>query len=185
MSDLTDLYGEDDTGTSKQKVTTRNRAAKPTERIEQTRGRRRSINDPQLKLAVMNQIPGYHLCWVNDESNRIAFHQEAGYDFVTKDEVGLTRTTPVPTNNDVGSRVRQWVGTAQNGEPIYAFLMKIPEGWHKEDLMEPHNRSQEILRAIQKGNVAPNVQGASERVENAYVPQGGIQMNDSLAHRER
>ena len=184
--DLTDLYGTTDTGSSKKpnKVTARSRKVKTTERVEQTRGRRRSINDPQLKLAVTHQIPGYHLCWTNDEDNRIEYALDAGYEFASKKEIGLSESTPVPANNDVGDKVRRYVGTDKQNNPLYAYLLKIPEDWHKEDLMVPHKRSQDILRAIQKGKVAPDAEGNSNSA-NTYVPDGGIQMSDSLAVRER
>lgn len=184
--DLTDLYGSDDTDISKKGTNARTtRSAKPTDRIERTRGRRTSINAPQQRLAVLNTIPGYHLCWTNDEDNRIEFALDAGYEFVNKAEVGMARSAPVPTNNDVGDRVRQWVGTKRDNSPLYAYLMKIPEDWHREDLAIPHDKAQETLRAIHKGRVAPGANGESGSVENVYVPQGGIEMKESIVRRER
>ena len=40
-----------------------------TVRSQSQRPRRSSFGVPRLTLAVQNEIPGYHLCWMNDDGN--------------------------------------------------------------------------------------------------------------------
>ena len=39
-------------------------------------------------------------------------------------------------NSDVGNKVRAIVGTTEQNEPLYAYLMKIKKEWFEEDQMD-------------------------------------------------
>ena len=52
-----------------------------TVRSQAQRPRRNSIGVPRLTLAVTNEIPGHHLCWMNDDGN-VQNALDSGYEFV-------------------------------------------------------------------------------------------------------
>ena len=105
-----------------------------TVRSQAQRPRRNSIGVPRLTLAVLNEIPGYHLCWMNDDGN-VQNALDSGYEFVTRGETELANGV-TPQNTDMSDKIKQKVGTTQQGDILYAFLMKIKKEWHEEDMFE-------------------------------------------------
>jgi hypothetical protein len=98
------------------------------------RKKKNVFNGTRTKLSVQKQIPGYHLHIMNDLSGRIEQALENGYDFVSPEEVGGVETNVVSRNGDItGSRVRWTVGATEDGQPLYAYLMKIKQEWYDED----------------------------------------------------
>ena len=122
-----------------------------TVRSQSQRPRRNSIGVPRLTLAVTDEIPGYHLCWMNDDGN-VENAVNSGYEFVTRGETELVYGV-TPLNVDLADKIKQKVGTTQQGEILYAFLMKIKNEWHEEDMAEIAQENKRIEEAIAGGNI--------------------------------
>lgn len=95
------------------------------------RQRPESFGGPRLKLTVPYQIPGMHLFFENDDDNG-AIEQllYEGFSFVTKSEVGLSRSEierTVVADDDVTERVSRFVGKKADGTAMRAYLLKCPE----------------------------------------------------------
>ena len=104
-----------------------------------------------INLAKAFDQAGWHLHIFNDEGARIQEALEGGYEFVTRDEVGSSLSDRVTeVNTDLGEKVRFRVGTKEDGEGMFAYLMKIPKEWYLEDqkmLQEKNNRIDDAIRA--------------------------------------
>jgi hypothetical protein len=124
------------------------------------RNKRKPLGVRRSKLAVPHEISGYHLRYINDEPGRIMQAMDGDYAFVEPQEVGL------PENKD--NRVRVLVGSQENGEPLYAFLMKIPMEYYLEDQREKTKVLDQIDSAIRRGEIDRTAG------DNRYVPEGGI-----------
>ena len=124
-------------------------------RTQTQRPRRNSLGTPKLTLAVQNEIPGYHLCWMNDDGN-VENAIDSGYEFVTRGETELENGV-TPSNIDQGDKIRQKVGTTASNEPLYAYLMKIKQEWHEEDMFEIETQNKRIEEAVAGGNINGSV----------------------------
>ena len=122
-----------------------------TVRSQAQRPRRNSIGVPRLTLAVLNEIPGYHLCWMNDDGN-VQNALDSGYEFVTRGETELANGV-TPQNTDVSDKIKQKVGTTQQGDVLYAYLMKIKNEWHEEDMFEIEKQNKAVEDSIASGNI--------------------------------
>jgi hypothetical protein len=118
---------------------------------------RKPFGIPRSKLAVSFLIEGYHLHWVNDTPGRIHEALSGDYEFVTPKEVGL---------EDKDDRVKQLVGTNEDGSAMSAYLMKIREEWYQQD--------QEASQAAQDSIDSQIRNGALEDSGGRYIPQNGI-----------
>jgi hypothetical protein len=122
-----------------------------TVRSQAQRPRRNSIGVPRLTLAVKFEIPGQHLCWMNDDGN-VEQALDSGYEFVTRGEteleVGIT-----PSNVDMSDKIKQKVGTTQQGDVLYAYLMKIKQEWFEEDMEAIEAQNKQVEDAIASGNI--------------------------------
>lgn len=116
---------------------------------------------------------GWHLHIFNDDGNRVQEALNNGYEFVTRDEIGNSLVDNViPTNNDLGEKVRFLVGRNDDGNGVFAYLMKIPTVWWEEDQKELQNRPDLIDKAIRSGR--NNKEGFSN--DNFY--NAGIQLTN-------
>jgi hypothetical protein len=122
-----------------------------TVRSQAQRPRRNSIGVPRLTLAVTNEIPGHHLCWMNDDGN-VQNALDSGYEFVTRGETELANGV-TPQNTDMSDKVKQKVGTTQQGDVLYAYLMKIKNEWHEEDMAAIELQNKQVEDAIASGNI--------------------------------
>jgi len=122
-----------------------------TVRSQAQRPRRNSIGVPRLTLAVKFEIPGHHLCWMNDDGN-VESALDSGYEFVTRSETELEDGV-TPSNVDMGDRIKQKVGTTQQGDILYAYLMKIKNEWHEEDMATIEAQNKQVEDAIASGNI--------------------------------
>lgn len=120
---------------------------------------------------VSTKIPGHHLHWINDwhpqMTDRLQQALRAGYRYVSPEEVD---TYPASNggnpNADLGgTRVSRIVGTRPDGQPITAYLMKIPEQWWMEHQKPIAERADAVDKAIRRGVVAGPV-------EQGYIPKG-------------
>ena len=120
-------------------------------RSQAQRPRRNSIGVPRLTLAVRNEIPGFHLCWMNDDGN-VQNALDSGYEFVLRGETEL-ESGVTPSNIDQTDKIKQKVGTTASNEPLYAYLMKIKQEWHEEDMAEIEKQNKAVEDAIAGGNI--------------------------------
>lgn len=103
---------------------------------------RRPFGTLQQKLAYPER-PGYHRHWFNDVPGRISQALEAGYEHVKDSE---------------GKPVTRVVGVAEQGGPLNAFIMEIPEEWYQEDMIAHEKVDAERLEAVRN----PTVQGTPD-----------------------
>jgi hypothetical protein len=126
-----------------------------TVRSQAQRPRRNSIGVPRLTLAVKFEIPGHHLCWMNDDGN-VEQALDSGYEFVTRGETEL-EVGVTPTNVDISDKIKQKVGTTQQGDVLYAYLMKIKQEWFEEDMQAIEAQNKQVEDAIASGNINGSV----------------------------
>ena len=122
-----------------------------TVRSQAQRPRRNSIGVPRLTLAVKFDIPGHHMCWMNDDGN-VESALDSGYEFVTRGGTELEDGVS-PSNVDMSDRIKQKVGTTQQGDVLYAYLMKIKNEWHEEDMASIESQNKQVEDAIASGNI--------------------------------
>ena len=126
-----------------------------TVRSQAQRPRRNSIGVPRLTLAVKFEIPGHHLCWMNDDGN-VESALDSGYEFVTRGETELENGV-TPSNVDMSDKIKQKVGTTQQGDILYAYLMKIKNEWHEEDMASIEAQNKMVEDAVAGGNINGDV----------------------------
>jgi hypothetical protein len=128
-----------------------NKTTTESTKVERTR-QRGAFNGTRGKLQVGKSIPGFHLHIFNDTPGRIQASLDTGYEFVHPEEVGGVTENVTSRNTDLGDKVRFLVGS-QDGEPQYAYLMKIREDWWLEDQKELQIRNDKTDAAIRGGKL--------------------------------
>ena len=121
------------------------------------------LGGKRLKMTAPDR-KGYHRHWFNDVGTRLSDAQAAGYTFV-HDEATLDETE----GNEVSTRKRQAVGTQENDQPMYAYLMEIPERFYQEDQAAKQAEIDETEAAMKRG-LTPG----QEQQAHQYVPAEGI-----------
>lgn len=133
-----------------------------------TRRKKNAFNGTQLKLSVNYTIPGYHLHVLTDDGSRIHEALEAGYEFVTPEEIGGVSENVTSRNGDLGNRVRFLVNPRTGeGSAKFGYLMKQREEWYKEDQAALAAKNNLIDNTIRKGKITGDN-------PNFYVRNGGI-----------
>lgn len=94
---------------------------------------------------------GWTLHIFNDTPGRIEEALSAGWEFVTRDEIGGVVANVVDGNTDLGTKVRFRVGKDETGDGLFAYLMKIPTYAYLEEQQEIQNRNDAIDHAIRAG----------------------------------
>jgi hypothetical protein len=107
-----------------------------------------SANRKRLEVA---QRPGYVRRWFNDQDDRIARAEAAGYAFVLKGETAVGDKEVARGNTDINSRTSTVVGRTAQSQPIRAYLMEIPEAWYQEDQLKKEATNQMVDDAIRAG----------------------------------
>lgn len=131
---------------------------------------------PQQKLSLLKHDPGFHYHWINDYPGRVTQAQLGGYAFVMAEEVNLLPGV-VDLNTDAGSRVSMIVGQADNGEPLRAFLMKIPLDLYQENQAYHQQRVDQVDAAIRQGRTT-----ADTASDAFYQPKGQpIRLSNKLS----
>jgi hypothetical protein len=120
-------------------------------RSQAQRTRRSSFGAPKLSMAVTVEVPGHHLCWMNDDGN-VEKALESGYEFVSKHETEIENGVS-PSNVDMTDRIKLKVGTLEGGDALYAYLMKIKNEWYEEDMNTIEQENRKIEEAIAGGNI--------------------------------
>lgn len=134
-------------------------AVAPQRRV--TRETRRSFGSMDQKLRAEKR-PGFHRHWFNEVPGRIDDAREAGYEHV------LDRH---------GKHEKRVVGKHQSGDPLFAYLMEIPEEWYTEDMERLQSRIDETDSAIKRGALG------EQQGENRYVPAQGIKIGANRTSR--
>lgn len=134
---------------------------------------RQPLNGRALKLEVFGEIPGHHLYIAKDEGARLMLMENAGYSFVEAGE--LQGFGAQAHNTDPGSRVRFVLGVKGSGEPMYGYLMKIPEEFWQQDQAGIERTNREIDAQIKGGKIG-ETQGTDDerrytRPEHTYQPE--------------
>ena len=107
--------------------------------------------------------------WLNDQDGRVQRAEEAGYQFVSRDEIAHVGDPDVhQDNSDLNSKVSKVVGRTEGNQPIRAFLMKIPKEFYDEDQAAKEERNAMVDKAIRAGKA-----GGTD-VENKY---GDVRMS--------
>lgn len=113
-----------------------------------------------LKMALPPEFEGdkeHHYYWANDTNSRV-------YDLTVRDDYDVVRTAKPEASDE--DRVRLPVGSDENGQPVYAVLLRKPIESRRLDMAEREAAIREHERSLQK-NGAPTADG-SERV-NGYA----------------
>ena len=142
------------------------------------------------RLEVFGDKPGFIRRWFNDDKggSNVGAALQSGWRFAERKDVQLNAAV-TPRNADLGSRVQQVVGTNENGTPLFAYLMEIPE-WlfnkHQEARIAYHNS----LRAqIKAGTIG--MKTGDGRYSRDNLPPGertklpGISMDTKLVNTNR
>lgn len=134
-----------------------------------TRKRRGVFNGLRQKLQVFGEIPGYHLCYINDVPGNIIQAKDGGYEFVSSKEIEFGNDSVVSRNATEGTGVKVLVGTNEDNSPMFAYLMKIRNEFYEEDQADIQAYSDKINEQIRGGNIEGSV-GRDGR----YIPKSGI-----------
>lgn len=114
------------------------------------------LSVPQRKLEVP-EIPGYHLRWFRGTQSRLAQAVQAGYEFVSPDEVKLNNVSlggdaSKTGNTDMGSRVSVAEGgETENGQAVRLYLMKQKLEFKAEDDAILSKRNDSVVAALTVG----------------------------------
>lgn len=135
--------------------------------------RRKSHQLARYRLSVPHGIEGYYIRWCNDDGKELQWRLQSDYEFVAAEEVGLT------SENQDDTKVKRIVGTRENGEPLWAYLLKIRQDWRDEDVKEESQLQASFEKQVKGGQIA--VAGN----DNRYVPKGGIAINNSSERRSK
>lgn len=136
------------------------------DRVEERQPRGRiPFGIPRAKLAVMGEIPGYEIAWINDIGGRIDEAVAGGFEFVSRKEIHLAVGAEVtPSNSDLGDRISMVVGSIkQTGAPLRAYLMKLKKEYADENRQILKDRREQRMKSIERGKASP-------LGENFYVP---------------
>jgi hypothetical protein len=132
-------------------------------------------------LDLDGEIPGYHCYICNDEGNKLEQALDHGYRFAQPKEVLRPNGNIVSYNNDLGDKIRYTVGKSKFGEPIYAYLLKIPLEIWEEDNAYREEKNLQIDRELQSGNFnAPKGSGLSKNDLESMPQHSSVRTNLGL-----
>ncbi len=112
--------------------------------------------------------------WCNDDKGgtTVGLALKSGWKFTERTDVKLNAAV-TPRNNDLGSYVRQHVGTDEKGDPMYAYLMEQPKWLYERQNYGPGSREeyhQRLEGQIREGTLG---QKAGEKRISAGRPHPG------------
>lgn len=122
-----------------------------------TRTTRGVFNGTRGKLKIADEDvqrfkeAGWTLYIFNDSPGRIEEALSAGWEFVTRDEIGGLVSNVVDSNTDLGNKIRFRVGQNEAGDGLFAYLMKIPTAAYLEEQREIQSKVDLIDSAIRTG----------------------------------
>lgn len=128
-----------------------------------TRRTRNVFNGTVGKLTINPDVvdrydkEGWHLHIFNDTPGRVEEALSAGYEFVTPEEIGSAVTSVVSRNTALDDKVKYLVGASEEGNGMYAYLMKTRKEYYFEDQEQLQKRNDYIDGQIRSGrNTASN-----------------------------
>lgn len=107
------------------------------------------FNVPRLRL-YHDPIPGFHLAWINDEKGHVERALDGGYTFVEKPRSQKADAVARQGGGDLANMERRLVGVDDSGGPIYAYLMKIADDLHAEDMKVHEEGYKKVEQAINR-----------------------------------
>jgi len=95
------------------------------------------------RLEDHNPRPGWVRWWCNDDNGGVTIGNavKSGWTFVERTDAQLNDAV-VPRNVDLGSKVAQYVGQDEAGQPMYAYLMEMPEWLYERHQTGPGSREE-------------------------------------------
>jgi hypothetical protein len=140
--------------------------AKATER------KRVPMSIPRRKLEVADR-PGWVRYWVNDYPGRVQQARAGGYDHVLEGAVDIANNSlgadsTNSGNAGMGSPICLTVGTTDQGGPLLAYLMEIPEEWHQADQKVIQDKVDLIDKTIRRQGIAADGESGVDS-KNRYV----------------
>ena len=142
------------------------------EEIDAIRANRQRLDGRVEKLKIHGTIPGYHLHIFNEDGARLEEAQRAGYAFVKRNEIQAVGRDVASFNTDPGENVRFTVGKRDNGNPMYGYLMKIPEEIFQEDQQALEEYNTGVDGAIRRGSVGTKDEATMD-TKQRYIPTSG------------
>lgn len=145
-------------------------AMNPANSLEQSqekfsqRRKRVSMSTASRKLETP-ELPGYYLHWVSGEADRIAKAIRAEYTFVQKEELPgytleLGDQTGISGSGDMGNAISVLAGgSANDGQALRLYLMKLPMELREEDMKQRDNEGQEVLNTLYSNPSAQAARG--------------------------
>ena len=131
-------------------------------RKDSGRQERVPLGTPQPKLTLPPRL-GYVRRWVNDTPGRIQHALRGGYEHIL-DEIQEGEEARASYRKEI-------VGSHQDGSPMLAYAMEIPEKFYRQDQKEKQKPLDEFDKALKAGNI----RGADLKDSKAfYVPNEGI-----------
>lgn len=104
------------------------------------------------RLQIDEKFEGFATRWFNDQDDRLARAEAAGYRYVDRKEVrGVGEADITNGNTDLNSKVSRVVGRTQQNTPIRAFLMKIRLEFKQEDDRAKEAKNALVDEAIRGG----------------------------------
>jgi hypothetical protein len=138
--------------------------------------RPRAMNGMTHKLQVYGELPGYRMVIANDSRNRIPELLHFGWTMVDADEIKAVNGNVTSYNTDPGNRVRFTVGTQENGDPMYAYLLKLPEELWQEHQDENERLCARVDAQLLRGSVPDESEASREqRITRVHGVQTSIQ----------
>lgn len=126
--------------------------------------KRVSMNTARRRLETP-ELPGYYLHWVSGEPDRIAKAIRAEYTFVQKDELPgytleLGDQTGITGSADMGSSISVLAGgSANDGQALRLYLMKLPAELREEDMKQRDEEGQQVIDTLYTNPSARAVSG--------------------------
>ena len=139
-----------------------------------TRRTRNVFNGTVGKLTINQEVvkqmdeAGWHLHIFNDTPGRIEEALQAGYEFVTPEEIGSAVTSVVSRNTALDDKVKYLVGASEEGNGMYAYLMKTRKEYYLEDQEQIQKRNDYIDNQIRSGKATASGD-SSEGFYNAGI----------------
>lgn len=134
--------------------------------VQQQRRRRADFGmDGNVKLGVPEHLkkPGFVYRWMNEVPGRLESKTVNDDWDIVKEQINPEQ------DNGEGTPVRRNAGVGADGKPLYAYLCRKPENFHREDKAKEQARIKETEAALKRGEV----KGAEALTgPNAYVPGG-------------
>ena len=135
------------------------------------RERNKNFGGPRLKLAVIGEIPGFHLYWENDDEGQIEQLLYEGFELVTPAEVSMV--SHIVSDKDVADRVSRFVGKKSDGTPMRAFLLKCSDEIWADREVNRYEQADAWDNDIRAGRVQPD--------SGRYLPKGtNIEVNTAF-----